>query len=298
MNRATRLLALSTLLGGLSAGSGVLAEPSIPYDQARWDPIHFKPAIDQATNEDCLACHKEVLDQQVREQSPAGVTKQEALAWYQTLDTYKGEQDTLHRRHLVTDYATQVMDLKCNTCHQGNDPREETANSHATGSGDLTQRKHVDPNICLMCHGQHNATIMGVPPGDWRESGAAFAFDCMICHANIRTNRHQVNFLKPDAIEALAKEDKDVCFGCHGGRAWYRIEFPYPRHPWPNAGSVVPDWAKDRPTESEARFLVGMKAAETPEPEAAAPKQEQPSAAAPETAPAPESAPEQPKAAE
>jgi hypothetical protein len=109
-----------------------------------------------------------------------------------------------------------------------------------------------------MCHGRHNASIMGVPPGDWRETGAAFNYDCLICHANIRTTRHQVNYLKPDAIEALAKENKDVCFGCHGGRAWYRIEFPYPRHPWPSAGSAVPEWAKDRPTESEERFLVGM----------------------------------------
>ena len=35
-----------------------------------------------------------------------------------------GEQETFHRRHLVTDYAREVMDLRCNTCHQGNDPRE------------------------------------------------------------------------------------------------------------------------------------------------------------------------------
>lgn len=275
MNRATRLLALSTLLGGLSASTGILAEPTPSYDQARWDPIHFKPAIDQATDEQCLACHKEVLERQVRSQSPAGVDKGEALAWYQTLDTYDGEQETLHRRHMVTDYATRVMDLKCNTCHQGNDPREETANSSATGSSDLTQRKHVDPNTCLMCHGKHNASIMGVPPGDWRVAGAAFTFDCLLCHAGIRTNRHQVNFLKSEAIETLAKEKKDVCFGCHGGRAWYRIAYPYPRHTWPSAGATVPDWAKDRPTESEARFLVGMtapKAQEQPSETKAAPE--------------------------
>jgi len=281
MNRVSRLIALSTLLGGLSASTGILAETTPSYDQARWDPIHFKPAIDQATDEQCLVCHKEVLEPSVRDKSPAGVVKGEAFAWYQTLDTYSGEQDTFHRRHMVTDYATQVMDLKCNTCHQGNDPREETANSHATGSSDLIQRKQVDPNICLMCHGQHNASIMGVPPGDWRVSGAAFQFNCMLCHAGIRTNRHQVNFLKADAIEAAAQKDPDVCFGCHGGRAWYRIAYPYPRHTWPSAGATVPEWAKDRPTESEARFLVGMKESEA---------QEQPAE--------PEAAPEQTKAAE
>jgi hypothetical protein len=268
MNRATRLLAVFSILGGLHAGSSVLAEPAVSYDQARWDPIHFKPAIDQATDEECLVCHQEVLERVVRDQAPAGVTTDQALAWYQTLDTYAGGQDTLHRRHIVTEYANQVMDLRCNFCHQGNDPREETANSHASASSDLIQRKHVDPDICLMCHGKHNASIMGVPPGDWRETGAAFNYDCLICHANIRTSRHQVNYLKPDAIETLAKENKDVCFGCHGGRAWYRIEFPYPRHPWPTAGSVVPDWAKDRPTESEARFLVGMDDGEAEQPQA------------------------------
>jgi hypothetical protein len=271
MNRAVRLLAASTLLAGVFQGGGALAEPQVSYDQARWDPIHFKPAIDQAKDEDCLACHEEILGRGVRDVSPAGVTAEQALAWYQTLDTYEGAQDTLHRRHIVTEYANQVMQLRCNFCHQGNDPREETANSHAGGSGELIQRKHVDPNICLMCHGKHNAAIMGVPPGDWRETGAAFNFDCLICHANIRTNRHQVNYLKPDAIETLAREKQDVCFGCHGGRAWYRIEFPYPRHPWPNAGSAIPDWAKDRPTESDPRFLVGM-GEQQPEPPPAAPQ--------------------------
>ncbi len=228
------------------------------YTRAKWDPIHFKPAIEQAKDADCLVCHQEVLKPSVSAKSPAGVTASEAMAWYQTLDTYKGEQDTFHRRHLVTDYAKQVMDLKCNTCHQGNDPREETANSSATGDPTLTQRKHVDPNICLMCHGKHNGVIMGVPPGDWREVGSMFSFNCLTCHAAIRTNRHQVNFLKPKAIEAAAVADPDVCFGCHGGRAWYRIEFPYARHIWPGSGDAVPDWAKTRPTKSEPRFLIGV----------------------------------------
>jgi hypothetical protein len=281
MNRAARSLAVFTLLGNLSAVGGDLAGPSVSYDQARWDPIHFKPAIDQAKDEDCLVCHQDILERRVRDQAPNGVSKDQALAWYQTLDTYAGEQETLHRRHMVTPYANQVMDLGCNFCHQGNDPREETASSHANASSELIQRKHVDPDICLMCHGEHNASIMGVPPGDWRETGAAFNYDCLICHANIRTNRHQVNYLKPAAIETLAKEKQDVCFGCHGGRAWYRIEYPYPRHPWPSAGSVVPEWAKNRPTESEPRFLVGMDARNVAPPESQA-----------------EPAPEQPKAAE
>lgn len=245
----------------LLAGQPALARGEVGYDQARWDPIHFKPAIDTATDEQCLACHQEVLDNRVRETSPAGVASADALAWYQTLDTYKGSQETFHRRHLVTDYAQQVMAMRCNTCHQGNDPREETANSSATGQPDLIERKHVNPDVCLMCHGTFNYQVMGVP-GSWIEHGQLFGDNCLTCHAAIRTNRHQVNFLKPTAIEDAAKQTSDVCYGCHGGRAWYRIYFPYPRHSWPGDGGVVPDWAKGRPTSSNPRFSVS--AAEAP----------------------------------
>ncbi|MFB1486412.1 MULTISPECIES: hypothetical protein [unclassified Thiocapsa] len=257
MKRAS-LLTLIVLVWG--TGHAESADPNgAGYDAARWDPIHFKPAILEATDEQCLACHREVLESRVREASPAGLTADHALAWYQTLDTYQGDQETFHRRHLVTDFATQVMSLKCNTCHLGNDPREETAMSHAGGDPTLIQRKHVEPEVCLMCHGGFPYQIMAVP-GPWAEYGAAFQDNCLLCHAIFRTNRHRVNYLKADAIEALAKENKDGCFGCHGGRSWYRISFPYPRNPWPGMAEAVPDWAKGRPTESEARFLVGVEA--------------------------------------
>lgn len=244
--------ALMTLFALL--GTAAVAQSGGDYDRARWDPIHFKPAIDAATDEQCLACHQEILDRRVLASAPAGVKAVNTLAWYQTLDTYEGQQETFHRRHLVTDYAKQVMALRCNTCHQGNDPREETANSSATGQDPLVQRKHVDPEICLMCHGQFNYPIMGLP-GSWVEHGKTFGDSCMTCHVAIRTNRHQVNFLKPAAIEEAGKQSADACYGCHGGRAWYRINYPYPRHTWPGDGGVVPDWAKARPTGSDPRFL-------------------------------------------
>ena len=244
-------LATLALSATVNAQSDPPGTPS--YDAARWDPVHFKPAIDSASNEQCLACHQEILDRRVLTTSPAGVKAADALAWYQTLDTYQGEQDTFHRRHLVSEFANQVMDLKCNTCHQGNDPREETANSSADGDASLTQRKHVDPNICLMCHGQFPAQLMGIP-GSWPDNAQLFANNCMTCHAAIRTARHQVNFLKPEAIEEAGKDNADACYGCHGGRSWYRIAYPYPRNTWPGAGPQVPDWAKDRPTESPKRF--------------------------------------------
>jgi hypothetical protein len=269
MSKAS-LLAILLALVGVSVQADTQTPQGHTYEQARWHPLHFRPAAETASDEQCLACHAEVLEKRVREESPAGVKASEVLAWYETLDTYEGEEETFHRRHLVTDYAKQVMDLKCNTCHQGNDPREETANSHAGGDPTLTQRKHVDPDICLLCHGQFPYQNMGVP-GPWLEYGHAFQNNCLLCHVTFRTNRHNVNYLKPQAIESLAKDKEDVCFGCHGGRPWYRISYPYPRHSWPTMAKVVPDWAKGRPTESEPRFLVGVTTptpAPAPRPEA------------------------------
>lgn len=262
MSKASRTGVLFSLLllyslVGLSAQVGAATVDELSYQQALWHPLHFKPASETASNADCLACHAEVLERRVRAESPAGVKASEALAWYETLDTYEGEEETFHRRHMVTDYAKQVMDLKCNTCHLGNDPREETGASHAGGDPTLTLRKQVDPNVCLLCHGQFPYRNMGVP-GPWLQYGDAFQNNCLLCHVTFRTRRHQVNYLKPEAIEALAAEKQDVCFGCHGGRPWYRISYPYPRHAWPGMPEPVPDWAKGRPAESEPRFLIGV----------------------------------------
>lgn len=259
MKRASILL-LAALVACVGVQADTGAVEGLSYEEARWHPLHFKPAIETATDTQCLACHAEVLEKSLSAESPAGVKATEALAWYQTVDTYEGEQETFHRRHMVTDYAKQVMDLKCNTCHQGNDPREETAMSHADGDPTLTQRKQVDPNTCLMCHGQFPYQNMAGLTGPWLESGSTFQNNCLLCHAVFRTDRHNVNYLKPKAIETLATQKEDVCFGCHGGRPWYRISYPYPRHAWPGMAEAVPDWAKDRPTSSEPRFLVGVAA--------------------------------------
>ena len=81
---------------------------------------------------------------------------------------------------------------------------------------------------------------------------------CLSCHAEqFRTVRHQVSYLKPDAIEAAAQAgSSDTCYGCHGGRSWYRNSYPYPRHPWPGMDAAVPDWAKSRPTASDSRYAI------------------------------------------
>jgi len=239
--------------------------PSVPaamsvapsYQAAKYDPIHFKPAIEQATDQQCLACHAEVLKPSVRKTSPAGLEAANVKAWYQQLSIYQGEQETFHRRHLETPLAKQIMNLRCTTCHQGSDPRDKAPGSSATTQADHTLRKTVMPETtCLKCHGQMNWPVMGLPD-KWPQVKDMFQNNCLMCHTAFRTTRHQVTYLNGKAIEELAAKPDggDVCFGCHGGRAWYRINYPYPRHPWPDMPTEIPDWAKDRPTESEARFI-------------------------------------------
>lgn len=267
--RVLRLFAHSFLMASLMimglTSLSMAAEKTPDYEKARWDPIHFKPAIDKATNEQCLACHKEILARKVSTRSPAGIEAKKSLAWYQTLDTYMGEQETFHARHLTTPYAKAVMNLKCNFCHQGNDPREEAPSSHAGNQGDKTHtlRKMVNPmKSCLMCHGTFPYNFMEGIEEDWHKIRADLEDEdnpngCLSCHAeSFRTVRHQVNYLNDKAIEELAKESSDVCYGCHGGRKWFRISYPYPRHAWPGMEDFVeetPEWAKSRPTESAKR---------------------------------------------
>lgn len=245
------------------------------YERARWDPIHFKPAIDVARDEACLVCHGEITRAKPRAASPAGVKADQTEAWYQTLDTYAGKQEDFHWRHTQSPFARQAMNLSCNFCHQGNDVREEAPNnSHASlntktdwpnRAPAFTLRKMVNPTeTCLRCHGNFPAENMGLA-GTWPENregleNAETPNGCLTCHAEqFRTNRHQVSYLHAGAIEDLAKKGSDVCYGCHGGRQWYRTTYPYPRHDWPDMPADVPDWAKDRPKQSDARFALPSK---------------------------------------
>jgi len=232
------------------------AKAELSYQSARWDPIHFKPAINTATDAQCLACHREVLEPSVRKHSPVGLASSDAKAWYQQTSTYTGEQDTMHRRHIETPLAKQLMTMRCITCHEGNDPRDKAPRTSASNQDqELTLRKSVNAEgVCLKCHGKMNWEVMGLPQ-PWEQSKVAFQNNCLVCHAAIRTTRHQVNYLNASAIEEAGSKSGDSCFGCHGGRPWYRLNYPYPRHAWQGMATDVPDWAKNRPTESEVRFL-------------------------------------------
>lgn len=270
MKTSTLMLGMAVLIGA-TVGAGIWVANTLPspeqrekpeanYQQAVYSALHFKPAIESADDAQCLACHKEILNDKPRVSSPAGARAENAKAWYQQLTTYSGEQDSFHRRHLSTPFAKQVMNLKCNFCHQGHDPRDEAPGTSATAPKQtdtaFTLRKQVNPETtCLKCHGQMPWQNMALP-GPWMESKEAFQNNCLLCHATVRTVRHQVNYLHANVIEEAGKTSGDACYGCHGGRAWYRIAYPYPRHAWPDMPEETPDWAKERAMESEARFAI------------------------------------------
>lgn len=235
------------------------------YDKSVWDPIHFKPLIDTATDKKCLSCHQSILSQKVKDSSQAGVSASTVKAWYQNLDTYSGQQETFHWRHMESPLAKRLTQFKCTTCHQGNDPREKALVPESVDGGmpAFTLRKTVNPQMCLMCHGKFPDYKNMNLPGPWSQHRDIFQNNCLTCHAAFRTNRHKVNFLKTEAIEEAGRESGDSCYGCHGGRAWYRVSFPYPRHKWPGMPDEIPSWAKDRLTESESRFLQGVINTET-----------------------------------
>ncbi len=232
------------------------------YYRSVWDPIHFPPAIDRASDAECLVCHEEILDREIRTESPAGLRANEVLGWYQTLDTYQGPQTSFHRRHLDGPLAQRLMNLSCNFCHRGHDPREEGLAIPADGDGKprFTLRKMVNTTeTCLRCHGSFPFEIMGLED-DWRRIRGDFEDEetkngCLACHGELfRTVRHRVRYLDAEAIERAAEESSDVCYGCHGGRAWYRISYPYPRNPWPGMEEEIPAWAEDRPTRSDPQW--------------------------------------------
>ncbi len=232
------------------------------YYRSVWDPIHFPPAIDRASDAECLVCHREILDRDIRALSPAGLGAEEVLAWYQTLDTYEGPQTSFHRRHIDGPLAKRLMNLSCSFCHRGHDPREEGLfiPADVAGKARFTLRKTVNTSeTCLRCHGSFPFEIMGLED-DWRRIRQDFedgetGNGCLVCHGELfRTVRHRVSYLDAEAIEKAAEQSSDVCYGCHGGRTWYRISYPYPRHPWPGMDEEIPEWAEDRPTRSDPQW--------------------------------------------
>ena len=208
------------------AAAIVAALPDMDYETARFHPLHYPPASLTASNAECLACHAEILSHRPREVSPAGVPNTATIAWYQTLDTYAGSQESFHQRHMGSDFAQLTMNLQCRFCHQANDPREESPdmivgrdNHTAPAVPEFNLRRMVNPSTtCLMCHGAFPGEVMGLD-GHWLDLREDFEWEagvngCLSCHddGGFRTERHRVTYLNAGNIEALARTgSSDSC---------------------------------------------------------------------------------------
>lgn len=214
-------LLLFTCLPNLTTAE--TADPGFDPRKAQWNDVHFPPQVDQVPDQTCASCHRALLTQAVREASPAGLSRDDAAAWYQSLNTYAGPQLTFHERHLTAPYAREVLRMACRDCHRGHDPRERAVIPDSP-ERPLALRKRVHPGICLRCHGQFpdHQPLLG---NDWRAERADFDNDCRVCHAADRARRHTSPWLDAARIESLAIGNGDVCYGCHGGRAWYRVAY-------------------------------------------------------------------------
>lgn len=255
------VLPMLALIVSISLNHSVIAdELKKSHIIARMDPLHFKPAIETASNEQCLACHQEILGKKPLDKTLSGVKTVNTRAWYQTVNTYEGEQDSFHRRHLLPASGSSpvLMKLQCITCHQGHNANKQVSSESHRRYWEPSLLKQVDTDICLMCHGKFDFETMPGVIGPWEQTAVTFNNDCMVCHKIFRTNAHNVNYLNKDVIEQAGTKNGEVCFGCHGGRSWYRIAYPYARNAWPGMSLETPDWASNRPTQSEARFLTGV----------------------------------------
>ena len=133
-----------------------------------------------------------------------------------------------------------------------------TASPQATT--DFTLRKQVDvETTCLKCHGQMNTVIMGLP-GPWPESKASVRNGCLTCHAiSARPPSGDLPECQRPS-KRPGRNNADTCYGCHGGRAWYRIAYPIRATPGRHAGRRA-GLGKGQPTQSEARFQLPATAA-------------------------------------
>lgn len=224
----------------------------------RMDPVHFPPEIFQTKDSKCLQCHSDLMEKKVLARSPSGISSSGKLAWYQYTSTYEGSQMMFHSRHRDSPLSRQLMNLECRFCHRGNDPLPGEFSTSSKMRNPVLRKSVSAEKICLRCHGTFPFSIMGLP-GDWGEIKDHYSGNCLTCHSTIRTNRHNVSYLNAGEIERKAMENPEVCYGCHGGRAWYRSSYPYPRNPWPGMPGM-PEKTSDRampgPGKSEALFRI------------------------------------------
>lgn len=175
----------------------------------------FSPSADPSEKSEilrCQPCHGVLLESKPLAESPAGLKAKDATAWYQRVPTYQGEQQDFHWRHMASDFAKEVMRFQCDTCHPGFDPSRRMPVQGDPGT-EKVLRKRVNPLICVNCHGLFPAHLEGF-------SGT---YTCWVCHRGDAARQHTHPTLNRDNILRLSANEPEVCYGCHGGRAWYAI---------------------------------------------------------------------------
>jgi hypothetical protein len=205
---------------GLKAGADArqiaererLADEGGKLLRASYSPLHFKPAIDTATDAQCLACHKEVLEDKPRVASPAGVRAADSIAWYQRTSTYSGEQDSFPSPAPGDADGAGLDEPALHHLPSGPGPARGSAG--LLGDGDAPDRSPASPcaSRSIRKPPASSATASFRPRRSWAcpargpRSRTCSRTTAWRCHAAIRTNRHQVSYLNADAIEAAARE--------------------------------------------------------------------------------------------
>lgn len=189
------------------------------YERARLSDVHIDSAKKGIQDSACLACHQEIFDAEgaVLAAIDPAIDLSKLKPWYQDVTTYQGPQLRFHYRHLKTPLATSIMDLSCVFCHENTEVRATYPGEDSGGSF----RKQVSGETCLLCHGQFpQAHRMSWPALQTAVGGQ----DCLACH-NAETLRNvvkKVDYLQADKIVAQGQDNAALCYGCHGGRAWYQ----------------------------------------------------------------------------
>ena len=65
------LVAILFALTGMSVQADIQTVQGLTYEQARWHPLHFKPASETASDEQCLGLSRRGIG----EERPCGITR-------------------------------------------------------------------------------------------------------------------------------------------------------------------------------------------------------------------------------
>lgn len=190
------------------------------YERSRLSDVHTDSAKKGIQDATCLNCHQDIFDADgaVLAATDPTIDLSKLKPWYQDVKTYQGPQLRFHYRHLKTPLATSIMNLSCVFCHENTEVRATYPGEDSGGSF----RKQVSSETkCLLCHGQFPPAHGMSWPALQKTIGGQ---GCLACHQvdTLSTILGEVAYLKADKIVAQNQDNAVLCYGCHGGRAWYQ----------------------------------------------------------------------------